>query len=223
MVNDQETENQIKKQRQKQAILYAIQNDEEINRTKLMKYVFFVDLFAYNKFKDTILEDEYIRLPNGPVPRFGFDYTTPNSFPGNNGKDFTMHRVSEENGRYYYYKFELAEGIKPNLTLFSPVEQDLLELTLKMIQTHSARYLSEYTHGLSLWKDHEASKIIKTQEFSLHHDEMEDLESLLHTKIYVDAVNPKHGFQGFLDKHNSPGKKPKRLPELFDVKTGKVL
>ena len=144
-----------------------------------MKYVFFVDLFAYNKLKYTILEDKYIRLPNGPVPSFGLDYTTPNSFPGNNGKDFTMHRVSEENGRYYYYKFDLAEGIKPNLTLyFSPVEQDLLNLTLKMIQTHSARYLSEYTHGLSLWKDHETSEIIKTQEFSLPPDEMEDLESL---------------------------------------------
>ena len=38
----------IKEEKQKQAIIYAIENYPLINRTKLMKYTFFIDLFAYN-------------------------------------------------------------------------------------------------------------------------------------------------------------------------------
>lgn len=63
-----------KQYKQLQAIIYAIQRFPGINRTKLMKYIFFVDLFTYNKCKQTLLEEHY--LPRGPVPEYGFQATS---------------------------------------------------------------------------------------------------------------------------------------------------
>ena len=220
--------NNDKHEKQRLAILYAIKRDPAINRTKLMKYVFFVDLFAYNKFGHTILEDEYKRLPNGPVPEYGFNYTTPNHLPGNNGKDFKMEKVID--GGYYYYKFTLSESSVPDLThTFKPVEQDLLNLVLDMVQSHTANYLSDYTHNLALWKDHENSETISPFEFRLPPDEMEDLELLLHTKIYVDAEIPKWNIPKYrVNPQDKPdaghsNNPPERLPEIVDAKTREVL
>ena len=54
-----------REKKQLEAMLYAIQCFPRINRTQLMKYIFFVDLFTYNKRGHPLLENQYRRLPNG--------------------------------------------------------------------------------------------------------------------------------------------------------------
>ena len=212
-----------KTEKQKQAILYAIQKYPSINRTKLMKYVFFIDLFAFNKFDNTILDDEYLCLPNGPVPEYGISYTDPHS---SDEREFDMRQVSVDEGKYYYYKFSLIPGVDPNTQIFKEVEKDLIDLTLEMIKSRSATFLSAYTHKFALWKNHVCNgDTISLDDFRLSPDEMEDLEQLLNTKIYVNSVNPKGIVRQLLDKYQDKGKenRPKRLPVFIDAKTGDVI
>lgn len=212
-----------KNEKQKQAILYAIQKDPSINRTKLMKYVFFIDLFAFNKFGNTILDDKYLCLPNGPVPQYGISYTDPHS---SDEREFYMRRVSVDNDTYYYYKFFLKQGIEPNTQIFKEVEKDLIDLTLEMIKSRSAAFLSAYTHKFALWKNHVCNgDTISLDDFRLSPSEMEGLEQLLNTKIYVNSVNPKGIVRQLLDIYQDKGKDnmPKRLPVFIDAKTGDVI
>lgn len=224
-VSEEQEHTITKNEKQKQAILYAIQKDPSINRTKLMKYVFFIDLFAFNKFGDTILDDKYKCLPNGPVPDYGISYTDPGcAYLHQN--DFQMEQVSVDGGKYYYYKFSLKPGVEPNTTIFKDVEKDLIDLTLEMTKSRSATSLSSYTHKFALWQNHECNgEHISLEDFRLSPDEMEELEQLLNTKIYVNSVNPKGIVRQLLDKYQDKGKDnmPKRLPVFIDAKTGDVI
>ena len=66
----------MKKNKQINAILFAIEEYPDIGRTKLMKFVFFVGLSIYNRTGATLLEDEYIRMPFGPVPPIAYALTS---------------------------------------------------------------------------------------------------------------------------------------------------
>ena len=65
----------MKADKQLNALLYTIEQYPKIGRTKLMKFVFLVDLFMFNNRGETLLEDRYKRLRNGPVPSFAFANT----------------------------------------------------------------------------------------------------------------------------------------------------
>ena len=52
----------MKKEKQIDSLLYAIEKYPDIGRIKLMKFVFFVDLVMHNRRNETLLEDEYIRM-----------------------------------------------------------------------------------------------------------------------------------------------------------------
>lgn len=202
-----------KEEKQLQAMIYAIEHYPEINRTKLMKYIFFIDLFAYNKTDDTLLEDCYIRLPNGPVPKFGFEYTR---------QDFMLNAISKKlfeiernptvNG--YYYQFKLKEGVHADLSKFSEGEIDLLALTLETVKSRKTAYLSDLSHTYDLWKSYENGYIINLSDFRLNPDDLEHLELILNTKKYLNTLNQ--------DKDNLKKEGisfPFRLPMYFNANT----
>lgn len=73
---DTESEPTLKQKREKQlqAIIFALENYPNINRRKLMMYIFYIDLFCFNNYGYTLLEDVYYKLSN-PVPAYGFYLT----------------------------------------------------------------------------------------------------------------------------------------------------
>ena len=48
-------------------ILYLAQKDYGISKMRLLKYVFFADLYHINKYGRPILGDKYVAMDNGPV------------------------------------------------------------------------------------------------------------------------------------------------------------
>ena len=66
----------MKKNKQINAVLYAIEEYPDIGRIKLLKFIFFVDFIICNRRGDTLPEDEYIRMPFGPVPPIAFVLTS---------------------------------------------------------------------------------------------------------------------------------------------------
>ena len=57
----------MRKQKLINALLYAVEHDNRIGRTKLLKFIFFVDLIYYNQRGTTLCGTTYIRIPKGPA------------------------------------------------------------------------------------------------------------------------------------------------------------
>lgn len=221
----------IKEEKQKQAIIYAIENYPLINRTKLMKYIFFIDLFTYNKTGDTLLEDCYIRLPNGPVPKYGFEYTSPPT--GRNLEletpEFTIKKIvtgGEDNSEYYHFQFYLKPGVTADLSSFKENEKDLMELALQTMQSRRTAYLSKLTHTYKLWTSYINSAKIKLEDFDITDDQEEELELLLNTKVYLTPKNK----DGVFKKVPLGERKrvilpefPDRLPVYINSQTGEII
>ncbi|MDD5419735.1 MAG: DUF4065 domain-containing protein, partial [Methanomicrobiaceae archaeon] len=66
----------MRKQKLINALLYAVECDSRIGRTKLLKFIFFVDLIYYNQRGTTLCGTTYIRMPRGPAEAAAFQLTS---------------------------------------------------------------------------------------------------------------------------------------------------
>jgi hypothetical protein len=166
----------MKTEKQLNALLYAIGKYPRIGRTKLMKFVFLVDLFIYNTRGETLLEDSYIRLPNGPVPDIGF------SFTDNSNAHFTVKTEPCDPERIIY---QYTPVQKTDLSAFSEKEIRLFDSIIHSLQIHKTEEISELTHRFRLWKNAGNGDIIPVKNLRLDEYEYDDLESFIY---YADAV-----------------------------------
>ena len=166
----------MKTEKQLNALIYAIEEYPQIGRTKLMKFVFFVDLFRYNQTGDTLLEDEYIHLPNGPVPDIGYSYTD-NS---NAYLKVTQEQFDPERCIYHY-----TPRKKSDISLFSEDDIKLFDVVIETLKRHNATLVSDLTHNFRLWKEARNSDIITKDRLRLDDYEYDELESFFY---YLHAV-----------------------------------
>lgn len=220
-----------KEKKQLEAMRYAIQCFPGINRTRLMKYIFFVDLFTYNKRGRTLLEDNYICLPNGPVPKFGFEKTTMTyEEDSKEDEDFTIYRIRDHSQQdIYHYRFEIKSGRFADMNVFQDGEKDLLSLTLRTVMSRNTADLSQLTHTYSLWKEHNITDTIELDKFKLEREEEDQLELFLKTKVYLTPMRKKcHSriFSKWNEKENNPPLIegfPEHLPVYFNEETGEIV
>jgi uncharacterized phage-associated protein len=145
MLHKDRTKFGMKTTKQINALLYAIEEYPEIGRTKLMKFVFFVDLVMYNRKGETLLQDEYIRMPHGPVPPIAYTLTAcSNEF-------FTVSQVQiYQNDRYREYRFTSLK--KADMSLFDNEQKIIFDKVLELLKKNTAVAISTLTHQLDLWK-----------------------------------------------------------------------
>jgi hypothetical protein len=166
----------VKTEKQLNALIYAIEQYPRIGRTKLMKFVFLVDLFMYNNRGQTLLEDSYLRLPNGPVPDIGFSYTD------NSNAHFTVKTEPCDPERVIYQYTPLR---KSDLSAFSDKERQLFDTIIRSLKSHKTEQISELTHRFSLWKEAKNGDIIPVSDLKLNAYEYDDLESFVY---FTDAI-----------------------------------
>ena len=166
----------MKTEKQLNALIYAIEQYPRIGRTKLMKFVFLVDLFMYNNRGQTLLEDNYLRLPNGPVPDIGFSYTD------NSNAHFTVKTEPCDPERVIYQYTPLR---KFDLSTFSDKERQLFDTIIRSLKSHKTEQISELTHRFSLWKEAKNGDIIPVSDLKLNAYEYDDLESFVY---FTDAI-----------------------------------
>ena len=204
---------------QTQALIYAVEKYPLINRTKMMKFIFFIDLYVFNKTGNTLFEDKYIRLPNGPVPDYGFRLTDPN--PNINefhDSPFNILKIqTKEDPKYYHYQFTLKDGIKSDLSQFDRVQIDLMNLTLQTMMSYKTAYLSELSHSYKLWQNYLNGSQINLIDFELNDEELEKLEIILNTRIYLTPMN--YDPQKISETGQISRKMPSQLPVYFNAKT----
>lgn len=216
-----------REKKQLEAMLYAIQCFPRINRTQLMKYIFFVDLFTYNKRGQPLLENQYRRLPNGPVPLFGFEKTAlPDKKEFNENGEFTIYRMRNcSQPNIYRYRFGIKPGRFAKMSVFQKGERDLLSLTLRSVMFRNTADLCQFTHTYSLWKNHIDGDLIDLGEFKLGREEEDQLELFLKAKVYLTPM--RKGNLRFFSKRNEKPPLiegfPEHLPIYFNEETGEIV
>jgi hypothetical protein len=159
------------------ALLYAIEEFPEIGRTRLMKFVFFVDLVAYNEDGCTLLEDEYRRMSWGPVPIKSFTIT---------GFSNPLFNVEEEQLTPEKKRFMYLLKRNCDRTLFTNDEINLFNVVIRLFKKMSAEQISDFTHKFDLWKNLEEQQTISLDYFKLDEYEYDQLMSLF---AYDEAVS----------------------------------
>jgi uncharacterized phage-associated protein len=132
-----------------------------------MKFVFLADLVTYNHRGETLLEDEYIRMPHGPVPPVAYALTS-----GSNAY-FTVSRIRLSPDRFQY-RFQPVK--KADRTLFSREEKSIFDQVVDILRKNTATAISTLTHRLSLWKKVENGHPIPLELFQLKEDEFPEPE-----------------------------------------------
>lgn len=166
----------MKTDKQINALLYAIEQYPKIGRTKLMKFVFLVDLFTYNNRGETLLEDGYKRLANGPVPSFGFART--------DSSNDLFHVVKEPcDPERIIYQFSPQK--RSDVSEFSDKEIQLFDTIIRSLKSHKTEEISDLTHRFNLWKKADNNAMIPLEDLKLDDYEYDDLESFVY---FTDAV-----------------------------------
>ena len=157
----------MKREKQIHALLYAMEEYPDIDRVKLMKFVFLADLVMYNHRGETLLEDEYIRMPHGPVPPVAYALTS------SSNAYFTVSRIRLSPDRFQY-RFQPVK--KADRTLFSRGEKSVFKQILEILRKNTATAISTLTHKLNLWKNVENGHPIPLELFQLKDDEFPEPE-----------------------------------------------
>lgn len=165
----------VKRAKKIHAMLYAITRDPHIGRTKLMKFIFFVDLIHYNQRGSTLFDSTYIRMPQGSVEAGAF------SLAGESNLFFDVTYLRPRTGAYETYHFR--KKMEPDMSLFSPYERTLLESVFSTLNPLSAKEISDVNHQLRLWRE-----FTDGDEIPIEHLELNDAEI---------ALLEEHGF--FID------------------------
>lgn len=159
-----------KNEKQKNALLYATEHYSKIGRTKLMKFIFFIDLISYNDTGDTILEDCYKRVPYGPAPSTGMVLTDDES-------DLFEIEETEFEPKKKIKNFKSLE--KCNVNIFTNEEIFLFNQILRVLKQYPADIISDITHELTLWKDYKNGDTIPKERLQLDEDDYFEFLSLI--------------------------------------------
>ncbi len=134
----------MKTEKQINSLLYAIEKYPDIGRVKLMKFVFLVDLVMHNRRNKTLLEDEYIRMPFGPVPAIAYTLTSQTN------EYFSVAKVPI-GYRKYQYTFKPLKSI--DIDLFTQEEKTVFDGVLEILKKNTATVIHSLTHRFDLWKN----------------------------------------------------------------------
>ncbi len=163
------------------ALLYAVERGGRIGRTKLLKFIFFVDLIYYNQRGATLCGTTYIRMPKGPAEAAAFQLTfepsayldvkapTAKAYPGRRTSGSRSRGRSYESYTYY-------PRVQADLSLFTPYERVLLWTVLQWMKLKSADHISDITHQFRLWKEFSDGEEIPLERFRLNSSELAYLE-----------------------------------------------
>jgi hypothetical protein len=134
----------MKTEKQINSLLYAIGKYPDIGRVKLMKFVFFVDLVMHNRRNETLLEDEYIRMPFGPVPAIAYTLTSQTN------EHFSVTKLLIGYQKYQY-SFKPLRSVDHEL--FTAEEKTVFDGVLEILKRNTAAAISTLTHQFDLWKN----------------------------------------------------------------------
>lgn len=177
--------NETMREKRINALLYAMEKYPDIGRTKLNKFIFFIDLIHYNKYGTTLLDNEYQAKKAGPVPLHVFMVTESRQAQF----DVCKEQIEEERTKYSYHPRD-----KSNKDVFTSDEIEIFDNVIDLLKAYNTLEISDITHQMSLWKKHEGvfDDPISLEEFELSDYELDEFIShfdYLDAKKYAESLD----------------------------------
>lgn len=135
---------QLNKEKYRNAILYFAHHARNVGRTKLWKLLYYLDFDHFEQFGASVTGDQYWKWENGPVPVAGLAIV----------RDMEAAddiQVLEEPTPFANPMYRVIPLREVNKSVFSQSEWDMLEAVARKWQFHSARDMSNATHGERPW------------------------------------------------------------------------
>ena len=136
----------INKEKYKNIILFfanRIKNGT-LGKLKIMKLLYFLDFDFYEKYNQSITNDEYLRFDNGPIPR-----TAEKILKQMNGKDV---KITPRKVGFGYNDQQHIEPLKNfNMDLFSKEELLMMDETANKWEKFSGTEMKNASHGEAPW------------------------------------------------------------------------
>ena len=137
------------------AVLYFASKVKNPSKVKIFKLLYFLDFEHFRQTGKSVTNLDYFAYDFGPVPRDFYQEVGENEVPEDFAKFMTILPFeSEETGK----KGGIFKAkAKPNLTVFSPREQEILEKLSFMFKDTDAKQISDISH----FKNHPWDRTIK--------------------------------------------------------------
>lgn len=152
-------------------ILYLAQKDYGISKMRLLKYVFFADLYHINKYGRPILGDKYVAMDNGPVL----------------SKLYDMLKTSSQD--YHIEKnMIIIPNTEPDLDYLSKSDIEALDYALEKYSQYETLEMSALIHENNSWKiarnnsPESKAPLIKWEDMITNPEVLEDLQ------VYSKAI-----------------------------------
>lgn len=124
-----------------------------LGKLKLMKLLYFLDFDFFEKYGQSVSNDEYLRFENGPVPRMAEKI-----LKQMNGKEIKISKIKIGAG---YNDKQHIEPLKDfDINLFSKEELMMLEEIADKWERFSGSEMKMASHGEAPWIATEPDKVI---------------------------------------------------------------
>lgn len=118
--------------------IITILSDKGINKTKLLKELFYIDFLSYKNKSCSITGLEYTKLPYGPVvDDFEKIFDT-----------LTINNIIDYNIKYNnnYEEHIIKSKVKPNFNIFRKEELDIINKIQEYFKDFNVKEIEEYSH-----------------------------------------------------------------------------
>jgi len=125
------------------AILFFIENVQNLGRTKLYKLLYFLDFDHYEKYGESVTGESYLNKELGPVP--GHAEEVINKMKEDKLLDILPEPVMD------FVRHKFVAKVHHDPKVFSPTEIEMLCQVAEKWKYHTANEIVSATHGEAPW------------------------------------------------------------------------
>lgn len=138
----------VNEEKYRNAILYFAHHVRQVGRTKLWKLLYYLDFDHYERYGTSVTGAQYWRWDNGPVPSTGLAMTRQMQVDGD------IDIVPQPTG--FQNSLLLVVPLHPfDRSVFTDTEWEMLQAVARKWKFHTARDMSNATHGERPWQEAE--------------------------------------------------------------------
>lgn len=139
------------------AVIYLAKKVKNPSKVKIFKLLYFADFEHFKETGRSITNLDYYAYDFGPVPLDFYEEIKDNNVPDDFKKLLTLVPFHSEESGKKGAMFKNKEKVKPDLTVFSPRQQRILEKYADMFRDIDAKLISDISH----FQNHPWDKTIK--------------------------------------------------------------
>jgi uncharacterized phage-associated protein len=136
----------IKKEKLLNAIIFFVRNTKNCKKMKLFKLLYFLDFIHFKKYGTTVTGLEYYAWDMGPVPKKLVEEFEDEEEEKKYKEYFKIIKEKDDEDPRKYSFMIFPKKAKPDLSVFTPNELDVMEEVAFQFKNVPASLMSEVTH-----------------------------------------------------------------------------